>query len=102
MIVDVKGRTGGSLLAGAAQPEVIAAANLGGARLLLVAIPDAFEAGQIPRDWAMTQNGLSYTLGMLGKRESGTAHLEEAVAAYRAALEELTRDRAPLAWAPAS
>jgi CPA2 family monovalent cation:H+ antiporter-2 len=30
-----------------AAPEVIAAANLGGARLLLVAIPDAFEAGQI-------------------------------------------------------
>jgi hypothetical protein len=32
-----------------AAPEVIAAANLGGARLLLVAIPDAFEAGQIRR-----------------------------------------------------
>jgi hypothetical protein len=30
---------------------------------------------------------------------SGTAHLEEAVAAYRAAFEERTRDRAPLNWA---
>ena len=34
----------------------------------------------------------------LGERESGTARLEEAVAAYRAALEEDTRDRAPLEW----
>ena len=32
-------------------------------------------------------------------RESGTARLEEAVAAYRAALEEWTRDRVPLDWA---
>ena len=36
---------------------------------------------------------------VLGARESGTAHLEEAVAAYRAALEERTRDRVPLDWA---
>jgi tetratricopeptide (TPR) repeat protein len=36
---------------------------------------------------------------MLGERESGTARLEEAVAAYRAALEELPRDRVPLDWA---
>ena len=31
--------------------------------------------------------------------ESGTARLKEAVAAYRAALEEYTREREPLAWA---
>ena len=31
----------------AADPEVLAAANLGGARCLLVAIPDAFEGGQV-------------------------------------------------------
>src|SRR5262249_11480944 len=31
--------------------------------------------------------------------ESGTGHLEAAVAAYRAALEERTRDRVPLDWA---
>ncbi len=36
---------------------------------------------------------------MLGERESGTARLEEAVAAYRAALEERTRERVPLDWA---
>jgi tetratricopeptide (TPR) repeat protein len=35
----------------------------------------------------------------LGERESGTARLEEAVAAYRAALEERTRDRVLLDWA---
>jgi hypothetical protein len=35
----------------------------------------------------------------LGKRESGTARLKEAVAAFRAALQEMTRDRVPLQWA---
>ena len=36
----------------------------------------------------MTQNNLGNALWTLGERESGTARLEEAVAAYRAALEE--------------
>ena len=44
-------------------------------------------------------NLLGIALGMLGARESGTARLEEAVAAYRAALAEYTRDRVPLDWA---
>jgi hypothetical protein len=35
----------------------------------------------------------------LGERESGTVRLEEAVAAYRAVLEERTRERVPLDWA---
>ena len=35
----------------------------------------------------------------LGERESGTARLEEAVAAYREALKERTRERVPLQWA---
>ena len=42
----------------------------------------------MPLDWAMTQNNLGTALGELGERESGTARLEEAVAAYRAALKE--------------
>jgi len=42
---------------------------------------------------------LGNALATLGSRESGTARLEEAVAAYRAALEERTRDRVPLQWA---
>ena len=42
---------------------------------------------------------LGNALATLGARESGTARLEEAVAAYRAALEEHTRARVPLEWA---
>ena len=49
--------------------------------------------------WAMTQNNLGGALAVLGQRESGTARLEEAVTAYRAALEEETRERVPLQWA---
>jgi hypothetical protein len=40
----------------------------------------------VPLDWAMTQNNLGVALESLGERESGTGHLEEAVAAYSAAL----------------
>jgi hypothetical protein len=47
----------------------------------------------------MTQNNLGAALMSLGQRESGTAKLEEAVAAYREALTELTRERGPLRWA---
>jgi tetratricopeptide (TPR) repeat protein len=50
-------------------------------------------------DWAATQNNLGNALRTLGQRESGTARLEEAIAAYRAALEERTRQRVPLDWA---
>jgi exonuclease VII small subunit len=38
-------------------------------------------------------------LTRLGERESGTARLEEAVAPFRDALQEYTRERAPLQWA---
>ena len=54
---------------------------------------------RVPLDWAMTQNNLGNALATLGERESGTARLEEAVAAFRAALEERTRERVPLDWA---
>ena len=47
----------------------------------------------------MTQIGLGNALQVLGARESGTGRLEEAVTAYRAALEERTRERVPLDWA---
>ena len=43
---------------------------------------------RVPLDWAATQMNLGNALQTLGGRESGTARLEEAVAAYRAALEE--------------
>jgi tetratricopeptide (TPR) repeat protein len=47
----------------------------------------------------MTQDNLGNALQMLGQREARTERLEEAVAVYRAALEERTRDRVPLDWA---
>jgi tetratricopeptide (TPR) repeat protein len=46
-----------------------------------------------PFDWAVTQVNLGIALARLGERESGTARLEEAVSAFRAALEERTRAR---------
>jgi hypothetical protein len=48
-----------------------------------------------PLDWADTQNNLGDALTSVGARESGTANLEEAVAAYRAAPAEWTRDAIP-------
>src|SRR4051794_41093381 len=47
----------------------------------------------------VANGNLGTALWTLGERESGTARLEEAVAAYRAALEEWTRERVPLNWA---
>src|SRR5262249_46576913 len=54
---------------------------------------------RVPLDWAKNQHDLGNALWRLGERESGTARLEEAVAAYRAALEGRTRERVPLDWA---
>ena len=53
----------------------------------------------MPLQWAITQTNLGAALAALGERESGTARLEEAVAAYRDALQERTRERVPLDWA---
>ena len=44
-------------------------------------------------------NGLGAALATIGGRESSTARLEQAVAAYEAALKEWTRDKVPLDWA---
>ena len=46
-----------------------------------------------------TQNNRGTALSTLGERESGTARLEQAVAAYDEALKEWTRERVPLQWA---
>jgi len=53
----------------------------------------------VPLDWATTKNNLGDALRILGGRESGTTRLEEAISAFRAALEERTRERAQLDWA---
>ncbi|WP_425070758.1 hypothetical protein [Sagittula sp. S175] len=62
------------------------------ARACLSRARDADERGK-------AQNDLGIALWSLGARESGTTRLEEAVTAFRAALEEWTRDRVPLDWA---
>jgi hypothetical protein len=48
----------------------------------------------VPLEWAKTQMNLGNALRSLGGRESGTARLEEAVAAFREALQEWTRESA--------
>ena len=59
---------------------------------------------RVPLDWAKTQNNLGGALLSLADRGGGPwatprERIEEAVAAYRAALEEYTRERVPLLWA---
>ena len=48
---------------------------------------------------ASLQMALGVALATLGKRESGTARLEQAVVAFTEALKERTRERVPLDWA---
>ena len=62
------------------------------ARIALSRARDADQRGT-------AQNDLGNALQTLGERESGTARLDQAVQAYRAALEEYTRGRVPLDWA---
>jgi tetratricopeptide (TPR) repeat protein len=62
------------------------------ARVALARAKDSDERGT-------TQNDLGTALSTLGERDSRAARLEEAVKAYRAALEEGTRERVPLDWA---
>src|SRR5262249_8363871 len=54
---------------------------------------------RVPLEWAATHNNLAIALWSLGERESGTARLEQALAAFREALKEKTRERVPLDWA---
>jgi hypothetical protein len=62
------------------------------ARRSLATARDANERG-------VALNLLGTALSTLGERESGTARLEEAVAAYRDALKEYSRERVPFDWA---
>jgi tetratricopeptide (TPR) repeat protein len=69
------------------------------------ASPSAFDQQihkQAPRSWATIRMHLGNALSSLGTRDNGpkgTEQLKEAVAACRAALQELTRERVPLDWA---
>jgi CPA2 family monovalent cation:H+ antiporter-2 len=47
LVAELRGRGVEAMAGNAADPQVIEAANLGAARCLLVAIPDAFEGGQV-------------------------------------------------------
>ncbi|MBB3898391.1 tetratricopeptide repeat protein [Roseococcus suduntuyensis] len=62
------------------------------ARRMLATAATADERG-------VANNLFGIALHTLGARESGTARVEEAVATYRAALEEYRRERVPLDWA---
>ena len=53
----------------------------------------------MPLNWAMMQNNLGNALAALGAQERSVNRLEEAAQAYRAALEERTRERVPHDWA---
>ncbi len=59
----------------------------------------ALQAAANPDERVRSLNDLGFQLYTLGKRESGTARLEEAVSAYQAVLKEWTRDCMPLDWA---
>ena len=52
---------------------------------------------RVPLDWATTQNNLGNALRALGERESGTARLEEAAAAFDACL-AVTETAWPEEW----
>jgi tetratricopeptide (TPR) repeat protein len=58
-----------------------------------------FTRERTPLKWAAAQNNLGNVLGALGARESRLSLLEEAVSAYRNALQVFTRDHTPLDWA---
>jgi hypothetical protein len=53
----------------------------------------------VPLQWAKTQSNLAVALWHLGTRENGITRLEEAIAAYREALQERIRACVPLQWA---
>ena len=61
-----------------------------------------YTKGQLPQDWAMTQNNLGNVLreqGILTGGEAGANLLAEAVTAYRAALTIYTKEQLPQQWA---
>jgi tetratricopeptide (TPR) repeat protein len=59
---------------------------------------DDWPRERAPLEWAATQHALGVALRTLGERESGTARLDEAVAALREALKERTRELVPREW----
>jgi tetratricopeptide (TPR) repeat protein len=62
------------------------------ARIATLRATDSLERGA-------TTSDLAVSLAALGERESGAEHLQEAIAAHRAALNDYTRQHMPLEWA---
>lgn len=52
----------------------------------------------MPAEWAFGQNSLGIALAILGIRKHEPTRLEEAVVAFRLALQEFTREREPVKW----
>jgi CPA2 family monovalent cation:H+ antiporter-2 len=73
IVSDLKAQGVEALSGNAADPEIIAAANLGKARCLLVAIPDAFEGGQVVQQ----ARAINAELPIIARAHSGDeiAHL---------------------------
>jgi tetratricopeptide (TPR) repeat protein len=57
-----------------------------GVQLDWAAVAEKLSRNPVPLEWAATQNNLGIALLTLGQRESGTARLEEASAAFEACL----------------
>ena len=66
---------------------------------LIIVRRKLLDAASSDDERGIAHDNLGIALWTLGERESGTARLEEAVAAYREALKEWTRERVPLQWA---
>ncbi len=52
-----------------------------------------------PDDWALIQDKLGKSLGILGQRQRGTRMLERSISAFENALTQHDRERAPFDWA---
>ena len=63
---------------------------------LIIVRRKLLDAASSDDERGIAHDNLGIALWTLGERESGTARLEEAVAAYREALKEWTRERVPL------
>ena len=75
LIAELKAQDIPALAGNAADPHVIEAANLRAARLLLVAIPDAFEGGQVVQQ----ARAINPTLTIVARAhsEAGILHLKK-------------------------
>ena len=58
-----------------------------------------YSPNRVPDEWAKAQNNLGNALLALGERKPGSEGLEQAAAAYRAALSMSSRELKPLEWA---